>query len=189
MLTMAQEKKTKRRQFVSAFVVAILFLALVIGAFVYLEVTFSKFPASNAKLANSGYLKVPSLPSQDSGYSKLFLVSANASYGVYNGEKCFIINATLRNDYSAQEHPPDGLSGYNSSGNVFFILWAKLFSNNKQISANEITAPNAMPVHGSPQHSLEAGETGWFEMYMASSAQNIDTFTIDLVAFGGLPIP
>ena len=47
-----------------------------------------------AKLNDAGYL--------DS--SKLFLISAYSYYGKYNGQECFIIEATVRNDYTAQSH-------------------------------------------------------------------------------------
>ena len=111
---------------------------------------------SNANLASSGYLKLPSLPTQDNGNSRLFLVSATSRYGVFDGQDCFIINATLRNDYSAQLLPPNSLDGYNDSGNAYFIIMAKLYSQNVQINATEITEPYTMPVPGSPQHGLVA---------------------------------
>jgi hypothetical protein len=53
-------------------------------------------PVFNAKLNDVGYL----------AGSKLFLLSANATYGTHNGQECFIIDATVRNDYTAQQPPP-----------------------------------------------------------------------------------
>lgn len=144
---------------------------------------------TSANLENSGYLKLPSLPSQDNGDSRLFLISATAKYGVYSGQDCFIINATLRNDYSPQQPPPNGFNGNHESGTVYFIIMAKLYAQNQQISAAEITEPYVMPVPGSPQHSLGADETGWFELYLTTSSKNVESYKIDLVAIGGIPIP
>jgi hypothetical protein len=145
--------------------------------------------SSQAELTNSGYLKLPSVPTVDRGNSRLFLVSATASKGVHSGQECYIINATIRNDYSAQQPPPDSIEGFDEAGEAYFILHATLYANGEQVDAPEITEPQTMPVPGSPQRFLEAGQTGWFEMDLATSNRSVDSFRISLIAVGGVPIP
>ncbi len=145
--------------------------------------------SSQAELANTGYLKLPSVPTVDRGISKLFLVSATSSKGIRNGQECYIINATIRNDYSAQQPPSDSIEGSDQVGEVYFILHANLYANGEQVAAPEVTEPRTMPVPGSPQRFLEAGQTGWFEMDLATSNRRVDSFRISLVAVGGVPIP
>jgi hypothetical protein len=107
-----------------------------------------------ANLGNTGYLKLPSLPSQDGENSRIFLVSATSTYGVHDGQNSLIINATLRNDYSAQQLPPDA-SSYPEPGTAYFILHTTLFdTKGTQINASEITDPHDVLFSGSPQHSL-----------------------------------
>jgi len=133
---------------------------------------------SNAKLNNAGYL----------AGSKLFLVSANAAYGVHGGQACFIITATIRNDYTAQQPPPMDNSTINSSGTAYIGLTATLYSNNAQISANDITSPGSAPL-GVPQIALASGQTTTIEIDMATSNRNISSYTIDLIAVEGYSIP
>ena len=138
----------------------------------------NRIPPSKAKLLNPGYLE----------NSRLFVVSATSRYGTHNDQECFILNVTLRNDYTAQELPPNS-ADYNGSGNAFFIMSTKLYSNEGQIAAKEVTEPHTMPVPGSPQHSLGAGNTEWFEIDMATSSREIESYAIDIFAYGGIPIP
>jgi hypothetical protein len=144
-------------------------------------------PLPQAQLLNAGYLKLPSMPTADGAASRLFLVSATTSKEIRNGQDCFIINVTIRNDYSSELPPPDAHDGARN-GEVYFILHAKLYAEGKQVEAIEVTEPRTMPVPGSPQRFLETGQTGWFEMEMATSS-SVDSYRIDLVAVGGLPIP
>ena len=142
---------------------------------------------SDARLLNSGYLKMPSLQAEAANDSKLFLVSATANFGIHDGQDCLIINASVRSDYTPEQ--PLSTSSDVSNGVVYFILHATLFSNGSQIEATEITQPHAMPVPGSPQHGLAPGGTGYIEMDMAVNNHNIDSYKIDLVALDTVPIP
>lgn len=85
--------------------------------------------------------------------------------------------------------PPDSVTENNESGIAFFILKATLYSSSTQINVSEITDPYSMPIRGSPQHSLAAGQTGWVEIDMGYSNQDVDRYRIDLVAIAGIPIP
>ncbi|MCW4011314.1 MAG: hypothetical protein NWF05_11975 [Candidatus Bathyarchaeota archaeon] len=186
-----KEKRLSRQRLLPAVVLALVFvLATVAFACSSLDPAFSSDgAASDAELNNAGYLKLPSLPTQDNGYSKLCLTSATSRYDTHEEQACFIINATIRNDYSAQDPPPDSFPEHNQMGDTYFILWTTLYAEGKQINATEITNPNAIPVQGSPQYVFGAGQTGTIEIVMATTNQNVDSFTIKLVAIGGIPIP
>lgn len=89
----------------------------------------------------------------ESNISRIFVVSANATYGNYpyptvtgpsngvvlarNGEACVIINVTIRDDYSTQ-HPVPNPDPVNSSF-VNVLLTTKIFSGETQINATDIT--------------------------------------------------
>ena len=131
-----------------------------------------------AKLNDAGYL--------DS--SKLFLISAYSYYGKYNGQECFIIEATVRNDYTAQMPPPmDNFPG-NSSGTAYFGLTAKLYVKNTAIQSEDVDQPGSSPL-GVPQIGLGSGDTYVVEIDMATSNHNVDNYTINLVGLAGYPIP
>ena len=129
-----------------------------------------------AKLNDAGYL--------DS--SKLFLISAYSYYGKYDGQECFIIEATVRNDYTAQQPPPmDNYPG-NSSGIAYFGLTAKLYVKNTTIQSEDLD--QGAPL-GVPQIGLGSGDTYVVEIDMATSNHNIDNYTINLVGLAGYSIP
>jgi len=131
-----------------------------------------------AKLNDAGYL--------DS--SKLFLISAYSYYGKYNGQECFIVEATVRNDYTATQPPPmDNFAG-NSSGTAYFGLTAKLYVNNTPIQTEDVTSPGSSPL-GVTQIGLGSGDTYVVEIDMATSNRNVDNYTINLVGLAGYPIP
>jgi DNA-binding HxlR family transcriptional regulator len=130
------------------------------------------------KLNNVGYL---------SG-SKLYLISANASYATINGIECLVINATVRNDYTAQEPPPIDNSGINSTGMAYFGLTAILYEGHKIISSEDVTSTGSSPL-GVPQNSLGSGQNDVIQIDMATSDHNVDSYSIYLVAIAGYPIP
>ena len=135
-----------------------------------------KIPATNAKLINPGYLND----------TKLFLVSANATYGAHNGQACFIINVTVRNDYTAKQPPPmDNWLG-NSTGEAWFGLTATLYDKNGQVNADNID--QGVPI-GVPEVGLYSGETATFQINMGTSSLSIDNYSIVLVEIAGYPIP
>ena len=103
---------------------------------------------SDAELNNAGYL---------SG-SKLYLISANASYETINGTACLVIDATVRNDYTSQEPPPMDNSGINSTGMAYFGLTAILYEGHKIISSEDVTSIGSSPL-GVPQNELGSGQT------------------------------
>jgi hypothetical protein len=135
---------------------------------------------------------IPGLPSSyvllnQSGYlngTKLFLVSAKYTYGTHNGQACFIIYATVRNDYTADNF------GGNSSGTAYFGLTAKLYGQTGLIAARDVTSPGSAPL-GVPEIGLDSGQTYSYQIDMATSnaRANVDNYNIYLVAIAGYPIP
>src|SRR5271169_188488 len=115
--------------------------------------------SSNPKLNNAGYL---------SG-SKLYLISANSSYQTINGKACLVIEATVRNDYTAQEPPPMDNSGINSTGMVYFGLTAIFYEGNKIVSSEDVTSTGSSPL-GVPQIGLGSGQTSVIPIDMETSS-------------------
>ena len=134
--------------------------------------------SSNAKLNNAGYL---------SG-SKLYLISANASYETINGKACLVIDATVRNDYTSQEPPPMDNSGINSTGMAYFGLTSILYEGHMTVSSEDVTSTGSAPL-GVPQNSLDSRQTAVIQIDMATSDHNVDSYSIYLIAIAGYPIP
>jgi DNA-binding HxlR family transcriptional regulator len=127
----------------------------------------------------------------DPGYlnsSKLFLISAYSYYGKHDGQACFIIEATIRNDYTLQQLPPMDNFGGNSSAAAYFFLTAKLYVKNTAIQSEDVTSPGSPP-SGLPQIGLGSGDTFMIEIDMATSNRNVASYTINLVGLAGYPIP
>lgn len=152
--------------------------------------------ASNAQLTNVGYL----------GESNLFLISANASYGVYSAnmpwsggtfdnQDCLVITATIRSDYTLEQLQPFAIFPDSTNiGSVYFIVSATLYDGISQVSANDVTGTiigHRVPWLGIPQRSLYCGETDTVEIYMTINNRNINNYSIDLIMLNlqGVPIP
>jgi len=151
---------------------------------------------SNAQLNNAGYL----------GESKLFLVSANASYGVYSAnaalsggtfdnKECFVITAIIRSDYTAEElQTLDIIPGGTHSGRVYFAVSATLYDGTSQVPTNDVTGAivgsMSSPL-GVPQWSIYCGEIRIVEIYLVINTQSIDNYSLNLkmIDLSGLPIP
>ncbi len=133
---------------------------------------------------NSTAYVQPSAPSYI-GDTKIFLLSANASYGIYDWTPCFVAHVTIRNDYTPQ-NPPDDLTA-NSTGYVNLLLAAYLYdANGNQISAQRFTF-GYPPSYG--EIGLESGETTELDVYMATSARNVDHYALVFSWLGSIPTP
>jgi DNA-binding HxlR family transcriptional regulator len=186
------KEKARRRRFgnilglkaIAFLLMALLIASSAVAVYEYYQVTILTGKASlngvssGAKLNNAGYL---------SG-SKLYVVSANASYETVNGKACLVIDATVRNDYTSQEPPPMDNSGINSTGTAYFGLTAILYGGHAIISSEDVTSIGSAPL-GVPQNSLESGQTAVIQIDMATSSHNVDSYSINLLAIAGYPIP
>ena len=136
----------------------------------------------------------------DGNISRIFVVSASASYGYYpyptvtlfngsvvkKGEPCCIINVTIRNDYSTQNPPP-----YSQSNNptlAYVFLTAQIFNGKNQIDAMDITPPLNM-ANGGAYAPLSSGENVTGAIYLATKNTDITSFQIVARFIGGLPPP
>jgi hypothetical protein len=172
---------------------AIIIISLVViapVAIVLLAINLTNPPLKgNPELPPSSYLLLDSPPGYLNG-TKLFLVSAKYAYGTHDGQACFIIYATIRNDYTAQQAPPMDNFGGKSSGTAYFGLTAKLYGQIGLITAKDVTSPGSAPL-GVPENSLDSGQTYPYQIDMATShtRSNVDNYSIELEAIAGYPIP
>jgi hypothetical protein len=146
-------------------------------------------------LSNQEPKPIQSLSNFYLGDSRIFVVSANATYGTYpgptvtsnpiglpiaeNGEPCVIINVTLRNDYSNQ-HPAPGRSLTKNSTLVYVALTANIYNGNKQVNAKDITNANQIASAGTNKAftELNFGESTTLKIYLATNNTDITSFQI-----------
>ena len=162
---------------VAFLLVALLIASTAIAVYEYHQIANFN-GVSDAKLNNAGYL----------AGSKLYLISANASYQTINGKACLVVNATVRNDYTVQNPPPMDNLGINSTGMAYFGLTAVLYQGHKTISAEDVTSPGSAPL-GVPQIGLGSGQTAVIQIDMATSDHTVDAYSIELIMVAGYPIP
>jgi hypothetical protein len=134
--------------------------------------------------------------------SKLFLESAQASYGywtqndtamtwftdgpiIHKGDPVFVVNATIRNDYT-QTNPykvnPDNTS--------FVVLTAALYDKN----GTQIEAPQAYPrvdtnYFNGHLSTLDSGETATFTLYLSTGSRNVDHFELNVEVVSSMAPP
>jgi hypothetical protein len=169
-----------RKNFRIAVILATVLLFVAFTIVVLLEVNYGwlhsqEYSAADARLLEPGYLND----------SRLYLISATARYGTVSGQNCFIINATVRSDYTEESPPPGGIG---NSTSAFFGITATLYHSNKAVEASDVTGPGLVPL-GVPQHVLAINETGWFEIDMATNSRNVDSYSITLLGIASGPIP
>jgi hypothetical protein len=145
-----------------------------------------------ATVSNVGYL----------GSSKIYLVSANSSYGQYDrpeinspgfvevhaGDPCFRITVTLRNDYTIESPVPDSKYSNNTEYANFMISAYLYDKNGNIITAPDVTDQHWMPIK-IPQHGLSYGKTSTFNMILLTSSHDIDRYEIRLWGPSSMPIP
>jgi hypothetical protein len=117
--------------------------------------------------------------------SRIFLLSANASYGIYDWTPCFVAHLSIRNDYTSQQ-PPDNETA-NSTGTAWLLVAAKLYDKDGgQISAQRFTF-GYPPSYG--EISLGSGETAELDVVMATSSRNVDHYVLVFGWLGSFPSP
>ena len=136
--------------------------------------------------------------------SKIFVVSANASYGYYpyptvtsppNGstlakkeEPCVIINVTIRDDYSTQYPAPNPAPVQYNPTFAYVFLTGQIFNGENQINATDITPPVGF-ANGGAYAPLNSGESATLTIYLATNNTNITSFQIVTRYIGGLALP
>jgi hypothetical protein len=76
----------------------------------------------------------------------------------------------------------------NSTGTAYFGMTAKLYVKGTPIQSEDVTSPGSSPLSVN-QIGLGSGDTYVVEIDMATSNQNVDNYTINLVGLAGYPIP
>ncbi len=169
-------------------------VCILIAVWVAVVVTAPQPPgdlAAEVKPVSAGYLE-----------GKIYLVSASARYGTYEepsghamgvpvvnqGDPCFILNVTVRNDYNTQQRPPNS-EGFNDTGRTYICLAARIYDKNgAQIEALDVTEPYILPFNR-PQHALEYGETISFDIVLATPHRDIDHYEFQMLYIGPMPAP
>jgi DNA-binding HxlR family transcriptional regulator len=193
-LKSTSKEKTQKQRFrnkIGLKSVAIILMALLIASTAVAIYEYNQIVILNNRINDSNNRLVLNNAGYLSG-SKLYLVSANASYHIINGKDCLVIDATVRNDYTSQEPPPcpppmDN-SGINSTGTAYFGLTAILYDNHVTVSSEDVTSKGSTPL-GVPQNSLGSSQTAVIQIDIATSSHNVDSYSIYLIAVAGYPIP
>jgi len=148
--------------------------------------------ASNIEGPSSGYLTYyPSFKGEKE--TMIFLVSTdNPKYGFYNwsdsdgdvheGDPCFIVKVTVRNDYTTDPLWTDeaSLSGlYNNH----VKLTAYLYNQQGKIDAFDVTYP-INSYHGGHVFRVEPEETHSVDLYLATDCKDIERYEIYVTYIG-----
>lgn len=195
-----QNKKKSR----TALTLAVIALIVVLAVLTFIILYFAPKQVSTPTIANVKPVAPQYLPYSGNA-SRIFMVSATPSYGTYpgptvpkrdgtpgiqKGAPCFIINVTVRNDYSTENPLPDHNIFNFGSPSASAFLTAKIFNNQGQISATDVTPPYPpVPIPGALVYNLESGNSTTVTIYLATNHQDINRFEISLEYVGSVPPP
>ena len=177
-------------------------LGSVLGLY-YWNALSSSSSTLNIEGPSSGYLAYyPSFKGEKE--TMIFLVSTdNPRYDVYNwsdiykehwgdsevhrGDPCFIVNVTVRNDYTidpiwTDENSPPGL--YNNH----VKLTAYLYNKQGRVDTVDVTYP-INSLHGGHVFKVEPEETYSVDLYLATDCKDIERYEIYIAYHGPLPEP
>ena len=141
--------------------------------------------------------------------SSVYLLSATYSYGTYpfptvnetgiapvkTGTPCFIINVTVRNDYTVQNPPPGAdieanVTGTPISAQLSVGLTAQIFGPQGQITAMDITPPYPpIGYSGANIYGLASGENDTATIYLATNSTNVSHFALVVEYISAMPPP
>jgi len=142
------------------------------------------------------------LPLSNGSISRIFVISASASFGYYpgssriglngeqveEGEPCYIINVTVRNDYSPQNPPPNYYPNPNSaldSNYTFVGLLANVYYDQTKLNATDLSRVGLPP--DAAIHEIVFGEIETFHIYLRTNNTEITGFQILPVEVSGFP--
>jgi len=131
--------------------------------------------------------------------TRIFLVSTTTDYGdadetikspnptegniINKGDPIFIINATLRNDYTPQNPLPLSSNNY-----AFIFVTATLYSQNRTISGKDVSPTDAhIGAFPTAFLGLNSGATASVAIWISTANRNIDNYTFNLDIFGTPP--
>jgi hypothetical protein len=191
-------------------ILLVIIIAVTVGTVVSYQLTKKSMIIVGPSLA----VVEPASPSNLDN-SSIFLISATSAYGTYpfvsavspkpgstpiilKGDPCFIINATIKNDYTLENLPPNqagtkyyanGTTTNTPSTGVYVFLTASIYDKQGRIiQATDVTPPYGYPSGGAFVY-LQSGESATLTIYLAISQQDINHFDIILRYVGTIPLP
>jgi hypothetical protein len=172
-------------------------IASILGGICYATAynSFSTADASNVEGPSSGYLA-----DLLGNKMKIYLVSThNPKYDFYkgtdtdwiggeirDGDPCFVVNITVRNDYTK-----DPALTYDNSPdlcNNHVKLTAYLYNHQGRVDAVDVTYP-INSLHGGHVFVVEPGETYSLELCLSTDCKDIERFEIYVAYIGPLMEP
>ena len=161
-------------------------LIAIIAATIGAVVVFQQLAMKTAKsVIPSTAVLEPAAPSYI-GNSSIYLISAKPYYGTYRGTAVFMINVTVRNDYSLQQPPPIIFPPSFNGSRVFFILYADLYDKNGARINSNLYFPAGEPFTYW-MVDLNDGQTTSLAIYMATSSRDVDHYSLILEYLEGIP--
>ncbi len=178
-------------------IIAVLVAAVVLIAFWINSVqpVPPDFPAPNVEPVSPIYLSFVPFTWRDWNESRIFLEAATPRYaprygyyknqtdgGVQKGDPCFIVNVTVRNDYSENQLPPSN-QAYNFTKYGYYIYFdALLYNKNGAVNVKDVVVDqqpgwfgDAYPINFI---RVDSGETKTFDIYIATENRDIERFEL-----------
>ena len=189
-------------------------LVIIVAVSVATVISYQLTQKSKVNVGSSSAVVEPAAPSYLDN-SSIFLTSATSAYGPYpfasavspklgstpviqKGDPCFIINATVRNDYTLENLPPNqegttyyanGTATNTPSADVYVFLTASIYDKQGRIiQATDVTPPYGYP-SGGAFVNLQSGANATLTIYLATSQQDIDHFDLIIRYVGVIPLP
>ena len=160
-----------------------LFGALLIIVVAVAIVVFIVFQQQNSFCPSRAVLE-PAAPGYI-GNSSIYLLSAKPYYGTYHGTPVFMVDVTVRNDYTAEQPAPSPFPGW-APGEVNFLLRANLYSKTAQINSQIYVQNGAEPFYY--DITMGSGETTSFSIYMVTSQRDVENYTLTFEFLSGYPV-
>ena len=155
-------------------------------------------PAWSVQPSSSYYLT-----DRAANMTQMYVVSATPKYGFYpvdpenyagpymiaRGDPCFILELTLRNDYS-QQNPPQTHTGLDinyTSDEVWFCIHAILTDESGVLHVPAVTPPYPQMPFGVPQFHQKSGTTQSYSVYFLTNNRDINHYQIYLSYLAAKP--
>lgn len=168
-------------------------LLVVLGTAAILLTAFYIAYISGSSSKEKHYLTYyPSLLDYGGNETKILLLASTAKYDSYKqsfqnlagsvnkGDPCFVISATIRNDYT--EAKPQG---------YFVSLTALLYNKEGEVVGRVMSPPPLLgSLHGSyAEVNLGNGETAVFNIYVAYDKQDVGRYELYVLGIQDAPTP
>ena len=157
------------------------------------------FPAPDVAPLSPHYLPFVPVNWRDVNETRIFLEAVSPRYGYYKnqtsggimqkGVPCFIVNVTIRNDYTEDSPPPTNQQEYNFSRYGYYIYFdALLYNKNGAVDVKAVVVDqkpgwfgDAYPVNFI---RVDSGETRTFDIYIATDKRDIERFELSVFDIG-----